>query len=58
MATTVLYRVSSGEVYKISTKGQMFPSIDSNYFGYLTDVMLVGVCWFTFKSSKMRKHID
>jgi hypothetical protein len=37
MATTVLYRKSSGEVLKISLKGQKFDSINSDYFGYLTD---------------------
>ena len=37
MATTVLYRKSSGEVLKISIKGQMFDNINSDYFAYLTD---------------------
>ena len=37
MATTVLYRKSSGEVLKISPKGQMFDFIDDTYFGYLSD---------------------
>jgi len=37
MATTVLYRISSGEVLKISTRGQQFPHINNNYFDYLID---------------------
>ena len=37
MATTVLYRKSSGEVLKISPKGQVFDFIDDTYFAYLTD---------------------
>lgn len=37
MPTTVLYRISSGEVLKISTKGQVFNEINSNIFSYLTD---------------------
>ncbi len=37
MATTVLYRKSSGEVIKISTKGQTFADSDPKYWGVLTD---------------------
>jgi len=37
MATTVLYRISSGEVLKISTRGQQFPHINTNIFEYLID---------------------
>lgn len=37
MATTVLYRKSSGEVLKISPHGQNFPHINVTYFGQLTD---------------------
>jgi len=37
MATTVLYRISSGEVLKISTRGQMFDRINTDYFEYLID---------------------
>ena len=40
MATSVLYRKSSGEVKKISTKGQVFPHINMTVFGYLTDPSL------------------
>ena len=40
MATTVLYRKSSGEVLKISIYGQMFDNINGDYFGYLTDPSL------------------
>jgi len=34
---TVLYRISSGEVLKISPKGQMFDKMNSDLFGYLID---------------------
>jgi len=37
MATTVLYRKSSGEVLKISIQGQVFDNINGDYYGYLTD---------------------
>jgi len=37
MPTTVLYRISSGEVVKISTKGQTFSDRDTTYWGVLTD---------------------
>lgn len=37
MAISVLYRISSGEVLKISTRGQQFPHINTNYFDYLID---------------------
>ena len=37
MANTVLYRISSGEVLKISTKGQIFDRINTDLFGYLVD---------------------
>lgn len=37
MATTVLYRINSGEVLKISLGGQTFADRDSTYFGVLTD---------------------
>ena len=37
MSTTVLYRKSSGEVLKISLRGQMFDHINTDYFGYLID---------------------
>jgi len=40
MSTTVLYRKSSGEVLKISTKGQVFPNLNETYFGYLIDPSL------------------
>jgi len=40
MSTTVLYRKSSGEVLKISTKGQVFDRVNTTYFGYLTDPSL------------------
>jgi hypothetical protein len=34
---TVLYRISSGEVLKISLRGQIFDRINSNIFAYLID---------------------
>jgi hypothetical protein len=34
---TVLYRITSGEVLKISTKGQAFPDINPMQFAVLTD---------------------
>jgi len=37
MATTVLYRISSGEVLKISTKGQIFDRVNNDLFGYMID---------------------
>jgi len=37
MATTVLYRKSSGEVVKISAKGQTFADRNQTYWGVLTD---------------------
>ena len=37
MATTALYRTSSGEVRKVSVKGQPFSEIDPTYWGVLTD---------------------
>lgn len=37
MATTVLYRISSNEVVKISKKGQLFSDRDATYWGVLTD---------------------
>ena len=37
MANTVLYRISSGEVVKISTRGQILDNISPTYFAYLTD---------------------
>jgi hypothetical protein len=37
MPTTVLYRLSSGEVLKISTRGQPFSDADATKFGVLTD---------------------
>jgi hypothetical protein len=40
MATSVLYRKSSGEVIKISTKGQVFNEVNATYFGYLIDPSL------------------
>lgn len=40
MATSVLYRKSSGEVKKISTKGQVFPHINITVFEYLIDPSL------------------
>ena len=40
MSTTVLYRKSSGEVIKISTKSQVFPNLNETYFGYLIDPSL------------------
>ena len=35
--TTVLYRISSDEVLKNSTRGQLFAERDSAVFGVLTD---------------------
>ena len=37
MATTALYRIRSGEVVKISLKGQPFSDRDQTYWGVLTD---------------------
>ncbi len=37
MATTVLYRISSNEVLKISPKGQPFSDRDTAFFGVLID---------------------
>ncbi len=37
MATIVLYRISSAEVIKISTKGQLFSDRDTTYWGILTN---------------------
>jgi len=40
MATTVLYRISSNEVIKISTRGQLFSDRDTTFWGVLTDPSL------------------
>lgn len=40
MAVTALYRISSGEVLKISPKGQTFADRDLAYFGVITDPVL------------------
>lgn len=40
MAITALYRKSSNEVIKISTKGQSFSDRDSDVWGVLTDPVL------------------
>jgi len=40
MATTVLYRISSNEVIKISTRGQLFDDRDTTFWGVLTDPSL------------------
>lgn len=40
MATTVLYRINGGEVYKISTNGQTFADRNTAYWGMLTDPSL------------------
>jgi hypothetical protein len=37
MATNALYRKSSGEVIKISPKGQTWPDIDATFWGVLVD---------------------
>jgi len=37
MATTCLYRISSGEVTKIATSGQLFADRDTDYWGVLSD---------------------
>ena len=37
MATTVLHRLTSGEVLKISPQGQLFADADPAYWGVLTD---------------------
>lgn len=37
MSTTVLYRISSGEVIKISTKGQTYSDINDSFYNYLVD---------------------
>lgn len=37
MATTVLYRISSNEVVKISSKGQPFAERNTTFWGVLTD---------------------
>lgn len=37
MPTTVLYRINSGEVWKINVGGQLFSDRDTAYFGVLTD---------------------
>jgi len=37
MATTVLYRISGGEVIKVSTNGQAFADRNTTYWGVLTD---------------------
>ncbi len=37
MATTVLHRTTSGEVLKISPKGQLFADADPAYWSVLTD---------------------
>ena len=40
MAVTALYRISSGEVLKISPKGQTFADRDPAFFGVVTDPVL------------------
>lgn len=40
MATTALYRISSGEVIKISAAGQTFADRDATYWGVLTNPSL------------------
>jgi len=37
MSTTALYRLSSGEVLKISSAGQLFSDRNQSFFGVLTD---------------------